>query len=113
MSRDLSFWKTKYDTKVDNSEIYLALTNKQHLDYIDEIPSSRVLENFVNEFKDWTLRSNLCFEKGEEAFQLMITSQFVRADCYGMTGNNMNRIIDILHHFDCPLYDSAIDVRFD
>ena len=46
-------------------------------------------------------------------FQLMITDQFVRVDCYGMTEYSMNKVIDILDKYNCPLYDSTIDVRFD
>jgi hypothetical protein len=113
MSRDLSFWKIKKVTQVDNSEIYQELANGKNLDYIGEIPVNQVLEDFKNEFKEWNIQKSLYFEKGDEAFQLMITNQFVRADCYGMTEYNMNRIIDILYKYDCPLYDSTIDVRFD
>ena len=43
----------------------------------------------------------------------MITKQFVRVDCYNLTEYNMNRIIDIMLKYECPLYDAAIDVRFD
>lgn len=113
MSRDLSFWKTSNNTKVANRDIYFELTNGNNLDYIDEIPVNQILDDFKNEFKDWNIQKGLYFEKGEESFQLMITNQFVRADCYGMTEYNMNKIIDILYKYDCPLYDSAIDVRFD
>ena len=43
----------------------------------------------------------------------MITDQIVRVDCYGMTEYSMNKVIDILDKYNCPLYDSTIDVRFD
>lgn len=113
MSRDLSFWKISKAMQVDNSEVYQELTNGKYLNYVDEIPVIQVLENFKKEFKEWKIQESLYFEKGDEAFQLMMTNQFVRVDCYGMTEDNMNRIIDILYKHDCPLYDSTIDIRFD
>ena len=42
-----------------------------------------------------------------------MTKQFVRVDCYSMTEKNINKIIDVLLKYECPLYDAAIDVRFD
>lgn len=113
MSRDLSFWKIKKVTQVRNSEIYLELSNGKYLDYVDELPMDQILEDFINVFRDWKMQKGLYFEKLDEGFQLMITKQFVRVDCYGMTEYSMNKIIDILDKYKCPLYDSAIDVRFD
>ena len=43
----------------------------------------------------------------------MLTKQFARFDCYFMSEDDMNKIIDIMIDHGCPLYDSAIDVRFD
>lgn len=83
------------------------------MDYIDEISMDQILENLKKEFKNWSIQKENFFEEGNQAFQLMVTNQFVRVDCYGMTEYNMNKIIDILYKYDCPLYDAAIDVRFD
>ncbi len=112
MSRDLSFWKTKRTAEMGNSEIYLKLSNEEYLDFVDEIPEERIIGDFKRVFSDW-YEDNFYFEKGDEAFDLMVTPQFVRTDCYGMTEDNMNKIIDILYEYGCPLYDSVIDVRFD
>jgi len=95
-----------------NSEIYLKLSNEEYLDFVDEIPEERIIGDFKRVFSDW-YEDNFYFEKGDEAFDLMVTPQFVRTDCYGMTEDNMNKIIDILYEYGCPLYDSVIDVRFD
>ena len=113
MARDLNFWKTKKDLMISNSEIYKNLTKGKYLDYICDIPSKQVLEDFKIEFSEWKYSDDLIFSKGQESFQLLITNQFVRADCYSMSEQNMNKIIDILLKYDCPLYDAAIDVRFD
>ena len=112
MSRDLSFWKGNANWEVDNKFIYTALSNGEYLPYIEEIPAYQIQMDFNEVFKDWTNDNNTFYEKEEEAFQLMLTNQFVRVDCYGMTITSMNMIIDILGKYDCPLYDSTIDIRF-
>ena len=65
------------------------------------------------EFAEWNRSDDFYFEKQREAFELYLTKQFVRVDCYRMTEQNINKIIDVLLKYDCPLYDAAIDVRFD
>lgn len=115
MSRDLSFWKAKEKAEVciENKKIYKALSEGQFLAYINEIPIGIILGELKKTFKEWKNYNNVFFEKDDEFFELMLTRQFVRVDCYGMTVCNINKIIDIMDSFNCPLYDSAIDVRFD
>lgn len=113
MSRDLSFWRNKGTANMSDNEIYNNLSNENTLDFIDEIPVEQIMDDFKLEFKDWDIEDNRDFEKGQESFQLMLTQQFVRVDCYGVSEFNMNRIIDIMQKYKCPLYDSAIDVRFE
>lgn len=113
MSRDLSFWKCKSSISVSNEYIYTELSNENYLDYLEDIPVEEIINDFNREFQSWRGQEEQYFENGEEAFQLMITKQFVRADCYSLSEYNMNKIIDIMLKYDCPLYDSAIDVRFD
>ena len=112
MSRDLSFWRTNGKIEINNKTIYTALSNAEHLACIDEIPFDEIQADFNVMFKDWANENNLNYEKGSESFQLMITKQFARVDCHKMTEMNMNMIIDIMLKYNCPLYDSAIDVRF-
>ncbi len=113
MGRDLSFWKKKKNIQIENSEVYENLTNGKYLEYICDIPVEKILHDFQSEFAEWKCLDDLYFEKGDEAFQLLLTKQFVRADCFDMTEQSMNKIIDILLKYECPLYDAAIDVRFD
>ena len=113
MSRDLSFWKTSTTVETDNKAVYTALSDEKYLAYIEEIPMDKIQTDFNEVFNRWSNNNNMHYEKGNESFQLMITKQFVRADCYGMTESSMNMIIDILLKYNCPLYDSAIDVRFE
>jgi len=113
MSRDLSFWRTSTEVEADNRATYVALSNAKHLTYVDEIPAAKITAAFKDAFQDWENDGSGFYENGRESFQLMITKQFVRADCYDMTKRSMNTIIDIMLEYGCPLYDSTIDVRFD
>ena len=113
MGRDLSFWKTSKKDKLDNSYVYSVLSSGELLDYIDELPIDEIQKDINEVFKDWENYGKDYYEKSNESFQLMLSNQFVRVDCSGMTEMNMNKIIDILLKYNCPLYDSAINIRFD
>ena len=113
MARDLSFWKKKKNVQIKNSEIYEGLSKGKYLDCVYEIPSEQILQDITYEFAEWEQLNGFCFERHYESFQIFITNQFVRVDCYSMTEQSMNKIIDILLKYGCPLYDAAIDVRFD
>lgn len=113
MSRDLSFWKCKNTPNISNSMIYHKLSEEKFLDCIAELPLEQIIIEFNNVFKEWNIENNKNFERGTECFQLFITKQFVRIDCYSLSEFNMNKIIDILNKYDCPLYDPTIDVRFE
>lgn len=113
MSRDLSFWKYRKSCNVPNKNIYYELSQGRLLDCLEEIPVNQICIDFKKEFSSWSSQDDGYFENGDEAFQLMTTKQFVRVDCYNLTEYNMNRIIDIMLKYECPLYDAAIDVRFD
>lgn len=113
MARDLSFWKVKENTQEENSQIYKMLSEGKYLDYIEKLPSEQILQDFKVAFKEWEMTDDFWFENGDEKFQLFLTEQFVRTDCYSMAEENLNKIMDILFEYDCPLYDSSIDVRFE
>lgn len=113
MSRDLSFWRTNKNLDKNNREIYTILSAKEYLLGVEELPLAKILLDINKVFSDWENHDNQYYEKNNESFQLMLTNQFVRVDCYGMTAGSMNDIIDILAEYGCPLYDSSIDVRFD
>lgn len=79
------------------------------------MPIENILNDLKLEFKDWTIQvGSLDFEKptGKRAFQISFTAQFVRFD-YGMLGEDMNRIVDVMDKYDCPLYDPQVPKRYD
>lgn len=114
MARDLSFWK--YNEKnegFEHSKIYEKLSNAEYVEVVAEIPVDLVKAEIGKVYNGWGKEDENNYILGSEAFELMLTNQFARIDCYGMTEEHMNLIIDVMDIFDCPLYDSAIDVRFE
>ena len=116
MSMDLNFWKYKENTAHDHETVYqTACCDGEIMEVLEILPIDDILKKVTNTFSDWTIQDGgKDFEKkGHGAFRIFTTSQIVRFDCYGMQGDDMNTLIDILLDFGCPLYDPQISTRFD
>lgn len=115
MSMDLDFWKYKKGICLDNREVYLkACCDGEEIDALEQLPIEEILNKLAVVFKDWTALDKNNYEKeGHGAFSIFTTLQIVRFDCYGMNGDDMNLLIDIMLDFGCPLYDPQISERFD
>lgn len=113
MVRDLSFWK---DEQVNNNtykEVYEKLSNEEKVLGISILPISDIKKKIEDAFFNWDKLDDTHLENGNEMIEIFTTEQFVRFDCYSVTEENMNKLINIMLEYDCRLYDSAIDVRFD
>lgn len=112
MAKELSFWKYCEEGVFPHNEVYVRLSDGEVVDEVAKLPTSRIREAIDSKFSEWEKLDEDTFERDEEAFQIFMTGQMVRFDCYGMTEQHMNELIDIMLSFKCCLYDSAIDVRF-
>lgn len=117
MSVELTFWKYKKGEYLDNDEVYRRGSEGMLTEGLEDLPTDDIMSAFLAEFDGWehTLSgARHIFGGGEKgAFEIMMTPQFVRADCSGMDCEDMNRIIDVMHDFACPLYDPSLPQRFD
>lgn len=116
MSYDLDFWKYKQGVYLNNQEVYERCSDGELVEGLEILPIEDIKKEISRVFPDWTVNEQGDTwnpPKGKEAFQLFYTSQFVRFDCYGIKGKDMNRIIDVMLSFDCPLYDPQVPQRFD
>lgn len=113
MSRDLSFWKYDGVSSLTHSEVYSMLSAGECVDGIADLPITDILASVDKAFAEWDRPDATHYERDDELIEVYITPQFVRFDCYGVSEDNMNRLIDVMLAFDCPLYDAAIDTRFD
>ena len=115
MSYDLNFWKYKNNVYLNNQEVYEKCSDGETVEGLDELPIIEIKKQIAKEFSEWFLESDF-FEnpKGEGAFDVFTTSQFVRFNCsMKMQGEDMNRLIDVMLKHDCPLYDPQVPQRYD
>ena len=113
MARDLSFWKYKTDTVQNDEAVYNKLIAGVRVDAVEDLPVKNILLHVKDVFKEWNWTSQTTLEKEEQMIELFMTDQIIRFDCYSVTDDNMNSIIDIMNEYKCPLYDSSISIRFE
>ncbi len=115
MGYDINFWKYKENVPHNNDKVYAkACCNGEVLEELEDLPINEILNKIDQVFCDWTKLDEFNYEKPDGgAFTISITSQTVRFDCYGMQGDDMNTLMDILKDFGCPVYDPQISERFD
>lgn len=116
MSYDLSFWKYKEGVYLENQEVYVSCSDEITVDGLEDLPINDILKAVALEFKDWQMEDSMqSYENkdGDGSFQIEYTGQFIRFDCYNMEGEDMNRLIDVMIEFQCPLYDSQVLQRYD
>ncbi len=114
MSVDLDFWRYKEGAAHDNDKVYrLACCDGETVEGLEDLPIEDILKKTASVFSDWNALSENIYEKDDASFEISVTPQIVRFDCYGVSEDDMNRFIDIMADFGCPLYDPQISTRFD
>jgi hypothetical protein len=106
MSYDLNFWKQRPGLAIDPQSVYERLCEGERVEGLEDLPIeeivSRIAETFV---EGWERIDPSNWEASQGAFQVSTTPQSFRVDCWGLTGEVMNRFIDICLEFGCRLYD--------
>lgn len=114
MSVDLDFWRYKEGADHDNDKVYnSACCDGEAVEGLEKLPIKDILKKIATVFSDWSAISENIYEKGDASFEISSTPQTVRFNCYGVSEDDMNRLIDIMAEFGCPLYDPQISTRFD
>ena len=113
MNRDLGFWKYNHAISLQNKEVYTKLLIGEFVEGVADLPTADILQNIEDTLKEWSKFDEIHFEKGEEMIELFTTSQFIRFSCYQVSEQHMNALIDLMLRYECPLYDAAIEVRFE
>lgn len=115
MSDEFCFWKYKEGVYLDNQQVYLkSCCEGKEVDGLEQLPITEIMNNIKTEFSSWTFVAPDTFDRGRcGSFRVFTTPQAVRLNCYGMSGYDMNLLMDIMSTYDCPLYDSIEAVRFD
>ena len=116
MSYDLDFWKYKKDTYLDNQTVYKLCSQEEQVEGLEQLPICSIIKAVQMEFDNWRMEETLMNFKnpnGKGTFEIFTTTQFVRFDCRGIDGLDMNRIIEIMVKYNCPLYDPQVPKRYD
>jgi len=108
MSYDLSFWRYKEGVYLDNNAVYVKGCEEETVDGLEDLP---IDETFLS----WEKHDKCLYENinGEGAFELYTATQFIIFSCKGMTGDDMNLIMEIMYNYECPLYDPQVSERYD
>ena len=113
MGYDLNFWKYQPGKVLDHLETYQKLSDGKEVDGLEELPIEKITERVKQVFATWEQLDWQTWQSANGSFQIYVTPQLFRVDCYGMNGDDMNLFIDIGAEFGCPLYDPQVNQRFD
>ena len=117
MSYDLNFWKYRSGVYLEHQSTYERLSNGEAVEGLEVLPIGDLIGALEREFSarpGWERTDEESWEsESSGSFQIFQTPQFLRVDCYGMSGEDMNRIIDIAADFGCPLFDPQVGKRYD
>lgn len=113
MSYDLNFWKYSEDVVLDHQDTYEKLSDGQAVEGLQDLPIKKLLSRVKDVFSSWEQIDGATWEGVDGTFQVFTTPQFFRVDCYGMSDEDMNKLIEIAAGFNCPLYDPQVGQRFD
>ena len=118
MSYDLNFWRytDEHNHSLDHQTVYEKLSHGDQVAGLESLPIDEILQDIRKVFVKWQVQEDdLAFESPQNkgVFTVFTTPQFVRFDCHGMGGDDMNQMIDIMDKYDCPLYDPQVPQRYD
>ncbi len=114
MSYDLNFWKYSPGVYKEHRRLYERLSGGITEDGLESLPVPEIRKRIAGAFRDWHRIGDDDWERdGHGAFRLFTTDQLVRIHCYGMKGTEMNKFVDILYEYECPLYDPQVARCFD
>lgn len=115
MSRHMAFWKYNDNTYLDNQKVYEeSCCSENFVDGLAMLPISDILLRVDEVFDSYDKLDDSTYESAKGAFSISATKQSVLFDCgWSMDEAELNKIIDTMLEFDCPLYDPQIETRFD
>lgn len=88
MSYGLNFWKENGKLSLDAQSIYERLSSGEYIDRVAMLPTAEISSAIEASFKDgWVQERATCWQHPERgAFEVALTDQLFRVDCYGMSG---------------------------
>ena len=118
---DLVFWKETGDPGVSPSVVYRSLIDGHSVVELETLPIETILSELIAALPGSVRESNTSglewidwdSDDGLSSIQISWSNVHVYADCRSVSYEIVNRIIEVLAGFGCPLYDPQEDERFD
>ncbi len=112
---ELLFWNYLEGVYLNHQEVYEAIDEQETIEGLEELPVAVIINRIASVFSNWERVDENSWKNkdGIGAFQVKTTSQTVEIDCYGTSGKTMDKLVDIMEEFKCPLYDPQIPARYD
>ena len=112
---ELLFWKYLEGVYLNHQEVYESLEEEAPIDGLEELPIQVILNRIASVFSKWEKVDDTSWKNsnGVGAFQVKTTPQSIQFDCYGTEGKTMDKLVDIMEEFKCPLYDPQVPERYD
>jgi len=121
VSYDLVFWRYATGDRRDPRNVFDDLMGGGAPSDVGRLPIDEILAALVEahagavrepsgpgrEWVDWVASD------GRSSFQVEWSDRHLVVFCRGASDDDMNRIIDIVSSFGCPLYDPQTSERFD
>jgi hypothetical protein len=114
MSYDLVFWKQTSDCTKSPSQVHLLLLDGAEPEGLLTIPVESLLDRVREVFPGVAEDGGLVFWEGGDRgmFEVGWSPRHILFCCRDLDGDDMNRLIDIAHEFECSLYDPQTGTRF-
>lgn len=112
---ELLFWKYEDGIYLNHQEVYEAIEEGQELQGLEELPTAVILNRINSVFSKWERVDEFSWKNndGPGAFCVKTTPKSIKIDCYGTVGKTMDKLVDIMEEFKCPLYDPQVPERYD
>jgi hypothetical protein len=118
---DLAFWKQAGDEDLEPSTVYRSLIDHRTVEGLATLPIESILTELLVVLPGSVRESNgagwewidWVSEDDQSSIQIWWSDLHVYADCRNAEYEVVNRIIDVLADFGCPLYDPQVDKRFE
>ena len=115
MGRQLAFWKYENGIALDAGEVYQkSCVEGVSVSGLAQLPVNEILAKAKKVFREYERLDDYNYGGLEGNFTIYANPQSVVFDCsLRMNETELNKIIDLMKGFGCPLYDPQIAVRFD
>jgi hypothetical protein len=112
---ELLFWKYEEGIYLNHQEVYEGLDEGEALVGLEPLPTDIILNRINSVFSSWERVDENSWKNndGPGAFCLKTTLNSVKIECYGTVGTTMDKLVDIMDEYKCPLYDPQVPMRYD